>query len=108
MEGLGKRVWKLLSSTHHYLRVGVVFAEPVEDDVGRNAHHTEETAMWAPADHLNGVGVLLYQLARPTVSRLGLLKHLGRLQLVQHLQCNWSHKTGRYIECNPNGTLFPL
>lgn len=71
--------------THHYLSVGVVLAEAVQDDVSRDAHYAEDAAVGAPADHLNSKRVFLHQLSRPAFTRLWLLEGFGGLQLVQHL-----------------------
>lgn len=83
-----------VSVTHHNLRVGLVLAEAVEDDVGGDAHHAEDATLWAPADHLDGEGVLLHQVGCSTFTHLGLLKHFGGLQLVEHLQCDCVDRKG--------------
>lgn len=82
----------LISLTHHYLSVGIIFAEAIQDDVGWDAHHTEDATPGAPADHLNSKGVFLHQLSCPAFTLLWLLKHFGGLQLVQHLKCDWRAK----------------
>lgn len=71
---------------YHYLSVGIIFAESIEDDVGGDANHTEDTTLGAPADHLNSEGVFLHQVGGPALTRFWLLKHFGSLQFVQHLQ----------------------
>lgn len=75
--------------THHYLSVGIVFAESIQDDVSRDANHTEDATLRAPADHLHCEGVFLHQIGGSALTRLWFLKHFGGLQLVQHLQCDW-------------------
>lgn len=62
--------------------------------MGGDAHHAEDAALRAPADHLDGEGVLLHQVGRSTFARLRLLKDFGGLQLVEHLQCDWEHRRG--------------
>lgn len=81
-------------STHHDLRVGFILAESVEDDVGGDAHHAEDATLRAPADHLDGEGVLLHQVGRATFTCLRLLKDFGGLQLVEHLQGDWVDHRG--------------
>lgn len=78
--------------THHYLSVGVVFAEPVEDDVSWDSNHTEDAAVRTPADHLDGEGVFFYQVCRPPVTRLGFVEDLGGLYLIQHLESDWMRR----------------
>lgn len=62
--------------------------------MGGDAHHAEDATLWAPADHLDGEGVLLHQVGRSTFARLRLLKHFGGLQLVEHLQCDCEDRRG--------------
>lgn len=71
--------------THHYLIVGLIFTEAIQDDVSRDAHNTEDATLGAPADHLDSEGVFLHQLGRSAFAHFWLLKHLGGFQLVQHL-----------------------
>lgn len=79
-----------MSKTHCDGGVGVVLAEAVQDDVGTDAHHAEDTTLWAPSDHLNSIRVFLHQLsASPHLSSFWLLKHFWCLELIQHLQCDW-------------------
>lgn len=73
-------------STHHYLSVGIIFAETIEDDVSWDADHAEHATLRAPADHLNSKRVFFHQLGGAALAWLWLLKHFGGLHLVQHLQ----------------------
>ncbi len=63
--------------THRDAGVSVMFAEAVQDDVGADADYTKDTALRAPADHLNGIGVFLHKLSAAShISTFRILKHL--------------------------------
>lgn len=63
--------------THRDGGVGIMFAETVQDDVGADANYTKDTALRAPVDHLNGIGVFLHKLSAAShISTFRILKHL--------------------------------
>lgn len=74
----------------HIFSGDFLFAEPVDDNMGRDPGHTEHPALGAPGQSLDGEWVLLYNiciwlLLLPTSP----LKDLGSLQFVQHLKHNF-------------------
>lgn len=74
--------------THlHNFSGDFLFAEAIDDNVGRHPGHTEHPALGAPGQGLDGKRVFLYYfcvcLILLTASPL---KNLGSLQLVQHLK----------------------
>lgn len=77
--------WNL--SHLHGLGGDFLLAEPVDDDVGGHAGHTQHPALWAPGQGLDGKRVLLHFIcAGLLLLAASPLKHLGSLQLVQHLK----------------------
>lgn len=89
-----QKVIGLTNFTYHYLSVGIIFTEAIQDDVSGDADYTEDSTLRAPADHLNSKWIFFYQLSSPTLTRLWLLKDFGGFQLVQHLQCDFWSKFG--------------
>lgn len=64
-----------------------LFAKPIDDDVGRHPGHTQHPALGAPGQGLDGKRVLLYYFCVCfLLLATSLLKHLGSLQLIQHLK----------------------
>lgn len=76
----------------HNLCGDFLFAEPVYDDMGRDTSNTKHAALGTPRHQLNGKWVLIHNLCAGFLLLTAcLLKHLSRLQLVQHLEHYWTH-----------------
>lgn len=100
------------SITHlHNFSGEFLFAEPVDDNVGRYPGHTEHPALGAQGQGLDGKRVLLYYICTwLLLLTTSPLKDLGSLQLVQHLKHNFDNskkkkkkKLERYTAFSPHG-----
>lgn len=65
----------------------LLLAESVDDDVGGHSGHTQHSALGTPRHQLDGERILVHDLSvRFLLLAARFLEHLGRLELVQHLE----------------------
>lgn len=79
--------WLVGSPNLHNFSGDFLFAEPIDENVGGHPGDTEHPALRAPGHGLDGKRVLLYYVGVGLLLlTASLLKNLGSLQLVEHLE----------------------